>query len=323
MSCKNGKPRKKRTAVQRFEAAAADLTQELAAMTAGECRAEIVSVPAIPDCDLREKTRDWAEQHNASLKPKTKQIAIVGKAPSSCMEAPFKDPSWEIWALSDLYKMLPKWDRYFELHNPKPRLKKWGDYWKWLQKEHKNEDGSLKPIYMQKQYREVPNSTPYPKDEIVGRFGSYFTNSISYMIALAIHEGATHLHLYGVDMAQQAVSVKSEYAHQRPSCEYFLGLATGMGIDVAVHAKSDLLKNWKLYAFESDPDAFQVKLMARKQELDAQMAECTKVINEKTLRQHVLAGALDNMSWVEEWVDASPEQRLDLLGPLKELLKGK
>ena len=171
---------------------------------------------------------------------------------------------------------------------------------------------------MQHKYNEVPCSIPYPKDEILGEFGTYFTNTVSFMIALAIKEQATHISLYGVDMAQQAVGVKSEYAQQRPSCELMLGIAIGRGIRVRVHVKSDLLKCWKLYAYDSDPDAFQVKLLARKQELQQQMDECQKIINEKTLRQHVLAGALDNMSWLEEWVNASPEQRLDLLGPPNE-----
>lgn len=272
--------------------------------------------------ELRQKTADVMSRV-AEHVPATKKIAIVGKAPSSWREAPFDKPEWEIWALSDLFKEVPRWTRYFELHNPQPRLEKWSKirYWDWLQKEHKDEAGNLKPIYMQHRYNEVPNSVPYPKDEIIEKFGNYFTNTISFMIALAIQEGATHISLYGVDMAQQAVGVKSEYAQQRPSCELMLGIAIGKGIKTRVHAKSDLLKCWKLYAYDSDPDAFQVKLLARKQELQAQIDDAQKTINEKTLRQHVLAGALDNMSWLEQWVNASPEQRLDLMGPLQELVR--
>ena len=275
--------------------------------------------------ELRDKTARWAQQHNERITPATLKIAIVGKAPSSCMAAPYDDPSWEIWGLSDLFRAVPRWSRYFEIHDPFSRKDKWAKigYWDFLKAEHRDSAGNLKPIYMQRHYDEFPCSVPYPKDAIVEQFGNYFTNSVSFMIALAIRENASDLALFGVDMAQQAVQVKSEYAHQRPSCEYLLGIAAGLGIRTAVHAKSDLLKCWKLYGFDTDPDAFQIKLLARKQELTGQMDECTKVINEKTLRQHVLAGALDNMSWLEEWVNASEEQRLDLLGPLKELLKSK
>lgn len=273
--------------------------------------------------ELREKTARWAQQHNERIAPPTLQIAIVGKAPSSCMAAPYDDPTWEIWGLSDLFKQVPRWNRYFEIHDPYSRKDKWAKigYWDFLSAEHRDSAGNLKPIYMQRHYDEFPCSVPYPKDSIVEQFGTYFTNSVSFMIALAMREGVTDLALFGVDMAQQAVQVKSEYAHQRPSCEYMLGVATGLGIRVAVHVKSDLLKCWKLYGFDSDPDALQIKMMARKQELQQQMDQIQKEINEKTLRQHVLAGALDDMSWHEEWINSSPERRLELLGPLKQLLK--
>ena len=73
---------------------------------------------------------------------------------------------------------------------------------------------------MQKAWKEVPTSMVYPLDAMLKKFGDYFTNSISWMLALAIHEGFEEIHVYGVDMA-----VDTEYHHQRPSCEYFLGLA--------------------------------------------------------------------------------------------------
>ena len=65
------------------------------------------------------------------------------------------------------------------------------------------------------------------------------------MLALAIHEGFEEIHVYGVDMA-----VDTEYHHQRPSCEFFLGLAAGMGIKIFVPDTADLLKTRFLYGFD-------------------------------------------------------------------------
>jgi hypothetical protein len=41
-----------------------------------------------------------------------------------------------------------------------------------------------------------------------------------------------------------------EYSHQKPSCEYFVGIARGRGIKVLVPTGSDLLKTGRLYGFE-------------------------------------------------------------------------
>lgn len=51
------------------------------------------------------------------------------------------------------------------------------------------------------------------------------TSSIAYMQALAIAEGFEEIAIVGVDMAAD-----SEYAAQKPCCEYLIGLAKGRGI---------------------------------------------------------------------------------------------
>ena len=50
--------------------------------------------------------------------PKTRKIAIIGKAPSSVLLGPYSDLTWEIWILNTLgkNKEVPRWDRQFELH---------------------------------------------------------------------------------------------------------------------------------------------------------------------------------------------------------------
>lgn len=83
----------------------------------------------------------------------------------------------------------------------------------------------------------------------------YLTNTISYMLALAIIEGYEQIGIWGVDMAVSSeLRGKNEYSWQRPSCEFFLGWAAGMGIKVYIPPTADLLKTRHLYGFE-EPQA--------------------------------------------------------------------
>ena len=42
------------------------------------------------------------------------KIGILGSAPSF-HQAPFSDPSWELWACN--IGTVPRWDRWFDLHD--------------------------------------------------------------------------------------------------------------------------------------------------------------------------------------------------------------
>ena len=257
---------------------------------------------------------------------KTLKVAIVGKAPASQQLAPYGDESWEIWSLSDAPKEIPRWSRHFELHDiegntagdPRTRKDKWGPYWEFLKKDHG------KPVYIQRPHPEVPHGIVFPMHEVKSAFPAYFTNTVSWLIAYAICIGCqddesqpllTDLALYGVDMAQHGIDGRSEYAHQRPSCEFFLGIAAGKGIRVHVPDSSDLLKARRLYAFDSDGGEFAAKMKARRKELHdqqqssgekrskihAEIAALQKKDKELENRQYALAGAVDNLDWVHEW----------------------
>ena len=192
---------------------------------------------------------------------KKKSVAILGFAPT-WKDAPFDDPSVQIWTVNSLNQYTSRVDRVFELHqlDTIKRMAKEGivrndthlkDHVEWLQK---NKDI---PVYMICEYPDVPMAVTYPIEEIVLKFGlpragdgevdPYFTNSISYMIALAIHEGFERIYIYGVDMA-----CHTEYGSQRPSCEYYIGIAKGMGIEVIMPAESDLLKSKYMYGYEEE-----------------------------------------------------------------------
>jgi len=147
---------------------------------------------------------------------------------------------------------------------------------------------------MQDRNDDVPMSIPLPKDLILNKFGRYFTNSISWELALAIHEGFEEIYVFGVDMAQD-----EEYKEQRPSCEYFIGMARGAGIKVHLPDECDLLKSTWLYPFEDDAP-FRVKCASRRQELRQRMNESAGQEQAGRDGKNQLIGALENMNYIEK-----------------------
>ncbi len=247
------------------------------------------------------------EQVRIDSKIEKKKLAIVGFAPTRD-QAPFTDPSWEIWGLNDLHRTIPNYTRWFDIHTvenietdvvagrtsnaarktniPESSL------------DHMGISGLAKlacPVYMQDVNPNVPRSVRFPLEEMLRTYAArgltgarYFTNSISFMIAYAVYEGLVcghqwdEIHIYGVDMA-----VGDEYIAQRPSCEYWIGIAEGMGVKVYIPDASDLCKTTFLYAWEEKPQkAFENKMRkisedarARMQAYQQQITELTRLYN--------------------------------------------
>lgn len=190
-----------------------------------------------------------------------KKLAIVGKAPASLPLVPCDDQEYEIWSLSDNYHNLARWDRWFEIHDVEFHRQMHPEHWEFLTTNHG------KPLYLLEPHKDIPHAIIFPKNEIFARFPTpsfhkYYTNSISWFIALALMEGFEHIGIYGVDMAQH-----EEYANQRPSCEYWIGVANGMGVSVYVPGESDLMKAGKLYGYETHNGQMYTKCRARDMEL--------------------------------------------------------
>ena len=177
-----------------------------------------------------------------------KKVAIVGFAESWKL-APFTDPTVEIWGLNELWKYVPRWDRWFELHDAETlgitkRDLSEGEvkrHLEWLAAQ------SGKPIYMQPQFCDgrFPAAVPLPLDELIAQFGRYFTSSIGYMVAMAIRDAYDWIGLYGIDLASDV-----EYRFQRSNAEYLVGLARGMGKTVVIAETSALCRGGHLYGYE-------------------------------------------------------------------------
>ena len=224
-----------------------------------------------------------------AVSEKRTKVAIVGKAPASIARTPFDDDEFEIWSLSDNYRQLPRWDRWFEIHDLEFHRRLHPDHWEFLTTDHR------KPLYLLEPHRDIPHAVIFPKNDIFARFPlpefhKYYTNSISWFIALALLEGFKHIGIYGVDMAQH-----EEYAHQRPSCEYWIGVANGLGTTVHVPGESDLMKASKLYGYETHSGDMYVKCRARDMELAERIRLAEVQKHEAEMNRNMYFGALNEL----------------------------
>lgn len=234
--------------------------------------------------------------------PLAKTVNIVGFAPS-WIDTPWDDDA-ELWGMNALHKLAPdkKWDAWFQLHD--------------IERHHPNDrDEHVEwlaqcgiPVFMWAEHADkyrsiIPTAVPYPKERVLSHFDRYFTNTVSWMIALGIMMEFQDIGVYGIDMAQD-----SEYAHQRPSCEFFLGWARGKGINLHIPATSDLLKTAFLYGAE-DAEPFRIKLESRLEDLLARRKETQDEfakLNQQAQMQHQimlqLDGAIeDTRYWIRAW----------------------
>lgn len=207
-----------------------------------------------------------------------RKIAIVGFAPSR-NEAPYDDPTWEIWGVNDLYLYVPRVNVTFELHALRGLLengRRNKEYLLWLQK------GKM-PIFMVEPRPDFPTAQRLPFEALLDMFPRrYMTNSVSWMLALAIAEltelatfpdgrqvrvakPGVQIGMWGVDMAAE-----SEYAAQRPSVEYIIGIADGCGIPTYIPDTSDICKAGALYGLDTTAPL--------RQKLELKMAELNQAV---------------------------------------------
>lgn len=143
------------------------------------------------------------------------KVSIVGFAPSSMRDVRhvWDDPDMEVWGINQLYMpgafpaIVEKATRWFQIHHRSSydqTVDRDITHHEWMSKQ----DGF--PIYMQKQWEDIPMSVPFPKEEILQHYRKYFTNTITWMIVLAHYEGFKECHLYGIDMAQDCVAPETK-----------------------------------------------------------------------------------------------------------------
>lgn len=181
-----------------------------------------------------------------------RRIALVGTANSGA-DAPFADPSYEIWGVSARAPYVTRATRWFELHRLEGEPRAWADNWRTDVKVFAH-DCELVMFYPE--FDLGPKVTAYPIARITERFGTYFmTSTFAWMIALAIDElcpqgeewGIGEIALFGIDM-----EYGTEYRDQRVGLRHFIDLARVMGITITRLANGGLSYEPVPYPFWQD-----------------------------------------------------------------------
>jgi hypothetical protein len=271
---------------------------------------EISNVAVQQPCDVSKYVA--VKEEILEFKRYSDSVMILGFAPDSLKYAPLDANNIDIWALNELYMDKPKIairaTAWFQLHGYEPPKIRDAQ-------QVKNLSFLKCPIIMWRKHPNIPNSIEYPLREILEEFDIYgddmaldqpdvrtrvyFTNSISWMIALAIKMGYKDIQIYGVNMAQD-----QEFQHQRPSCEFFLGWARGKGIKIYKPPVSDLLLTPYLYGYD-DATAYMQKLEARRIELiervegtRRQRISFQEQSNQQLQAEQNLLGALHDVEYI-------------------------
>lgn len=225
-----------------------------------------------------------------------KKIAICGFASSSRHLIPTDDPTWIIAGLNQLYRHMPRADAWFEIHiNWDEHNVDGTDHGGWLR------DCGI-PVYMSKVPDILPKALNYPIDRMIDRFGAdYFTSTVSLMIAWAIDgierdmklsESPTKYSDYTIGIFGIDLIVGTEYDFQKSCAEFWLGVATGLGITVFIPPQSALLKQSHRYGFQTGPESGVLGMV----ELRDRVAELAAFKNKTTPIMHGMNGALQALS---------------------------
>lgn len=156
------------------------------------------------------------------------KVLIVGGSPSSQFLAPFGDLDWEVWVHGNqLQRHLDhRVTRIFEIHDDLSEHDP--EYPQWLV------DQKI-PLIVGDKFP-IKGHKVFPQEaDVLGQL----TSTPAYMMALAIHEGATHIGIYGVDMAVD----DHEYFKQRPSMYAWIAYAKAKGIEITIPKESSLFKD--------------------------------------------------------------------------------
>ena len=206
------------------------------------------------------------------------KVAIVGTVPNSKRVTPCDDPSWTIWVCSpgNSQQGCPsRVDAWFELHSmvdmKSPENGAWfAPYMAWL-------NTQKFPVYMQERNEVVPCATPFPRNELLKKWGpkklgvNWFTSSIAWMFAYALHLGAEEIGIFGVDMAAN----EEHYSGQKAGLLRFFEIANGLGVKVTIPLESTLSFGYPLYGY-AESSRMGRALIIREQEIAQKIAQLSQ-----------------------------------------------
>ncbi len=226
---------------------------------------------------------------------KNTKVAIVGSWQRTLAATPCAENDWDIWTCSGAPHALARVTRHFELHELASHEEKWkrDGYWEML--------GIMPRLLLSAPHAEFPNAELYPLASILAKFPRYFNSSVAFMLALAIDEGYQQIGLFGVNMETDDGTGNSEYAHQRPCCEFLLGIATAKGIRIVTPPECDILTAPRLYGYESNRGRAFEKLETREKDLKRELEVALKTAEAAEQRVFTLRGAISELHYLRRF----------------------
>lgn len=232
-----------------------------------------------------------------------RKVAIVAFSPRSREEAPFDDPSFEIWGMNNLHVVLPdrRFTRWYEIHPP--------DFLsvnnKYLSSDHIAWLKTMAiPVYMLRQYEEFPTSLAYPIEDVQDMMRNqlgfppnedhYLKSTPAMALAHALLEGVDHVEIYGCDMV-----VDAEYGYQRSNMEAWIALArqqpalSGGKVTVKVSDNCALMKGLGVYGFEEKSFSFTIRLEEQLKGLLIEAEQRKKSADDERVKKQIEMNTFD------------------------------
>lgn len=172
-----------------------------------------------------------------------RKSVIIGGYRHTVESPRYHYPDAELWLQSTSARawdwILYDWSRWFDIHTIEPQSFYPGirlmrpDVLAWYYKQ-----GSERPIYFTRQYRDILASREYPIDTMTAQFGpGYFGCQLDYMGALALYEGFDRWILYGIGQPYVKDRTGEKAQHwwrHHGTFLYWLRLATAQGVEIVL-----------------------------------------------------------------------------------------
>lgn len=211
---------------------------------------------------------------------RSSKVIIAGFATESRGEAPYEDPTYEVWGLN----MCERWmlldahgpgrvDRIWELHDRATLEQEEAEETRGVKHLSWLRENRTTPIYMTDAQPDIPMSRRMPVEELKAFFSDrcekftrtpYYTSTFSFMVATAVMgivgrrripsvpEADEHLVIAGVELLNG-----SEYQYERSCAEFWCGVVLGYGIPLTIPSRSALLESDGLYGY-TPPDNLEL-----------------------------------------------------------------
>lgn len=251
------------------------------------------------------------------------KICICGFADSK-KHAPFGDDSWWVWGMNDLYAHVPRVDVTFEIHHLLNMANRRNPQHEAVMAAGGKRGAAFEPgkpptpIFLQESRPEWPTTITFPKERIFEAFGdspggTYFTNSVGWMIALAILELTEVKKVNGMDLRVSkpgaelsicgiSMAADSEYVAQRPNVEYWVGRAIGYGIKTFVPDDAHILKAATTYGYSSS-EPLMIRLQADRTQLSEQTLQLQQQAAQLQQQMAMIEAQLNQVRGMKGYID--------------------